>query len=112
MKSIFFETIWTEMKYTAVALAVLAAVLWLTGCSSTQRVTEHFYRDKDGNVVKETRTVSETIRLDTRKPVYKWESEVKTGTRTTENGVPSANHLHTVTPKSEAPAAVVIPDAK
>lgn len=42
----------------------IICVALLAGCTARQRVTEQIYRDKDGNIVKLTRTVTETVKED------------------------------------------------
>lgn len=90
----------------------LLAVLLLSGCSASQRETVRVYKDKDGNVVKETRTVTETVKEEKRVPDYHTETHLRSRTSTT----PGSEPLHTVQIKSAQPApqpaGAVILDAK
>lgn len=61
----------------------MAVLCMLSGCTASQRTTETFKRDKDGNIVKVTKTVTETVKEEKDVPVTKHVSTIRSATKTT-----------------------------
>lgn len=68
---------------TTMSLIAIFAFVLLSGCTAQQRTTETFKRDKDGNIVKVTKTITETVKEEKRVPDYHVETRIHSATKTT-----------------------------